>query len=123
MSLLTLAAEMEIVFSQQCRADLLKIGSLNNSAFDKAEIRMSLHVILCVSESERRRGKGRGKRRGKGKEPAQARLENESGGERRAGERDKENLERGVIGFENPFNISTYRQFHMTIHLSCLSCL
>lgn len=32
--LLTLAAEMEIVFPQQCSAALPKTGCLNNSAFE-----------------------------------------------------------------------------------------
>lgn len=34
--------------------------------------------------------------------------ESEQGGRRRAGGRDKENSEKGVMGFEKPFNISTY---------------
>lgn len=42
------------------------------------------------------------------KELERTKLPNEDGAGRRAGGRDKENLERGVMGFERHFNISTY---------------
>lgn len=70
---------------------------------------MSLYVNVCISEGERqwRVKGGRGGESGE-KTVESGRLENESREERRAGERDKEAVARDVIGFEKPFNISTY---------------
>ena len=67
---------------------------------------MSLYVVVCISEGERQ-WRGKGGRGGESGEKA-VESENESRGERRTGERDKETVARDVIGFEKPFNISTY---------------
>lgn len=66
---------------------------------------MSPRVIARLkSESEDGREGPAGERAGK----ERSRRVGAGGGRRRAGGRDKENSEKGVMGFEKPFNISTY---------------
>lgn len=56
---------------------------------------------------------GKGGRGGTNERVERARLESESRRKRKTGERDKENLEKGVIGFEKLSYISSYGQVRL----------